>query len=96
MDPEGGFSWERRVNMAYKAELSIYLVGIPLIGIATGALSYAAYRLLGKPESEFVLLMMLSVWGITCFALGVHESIKSIRQRKAIKSFRKNNADNTK
>lgn len=81
--------------MTYKAELFIYLVGIPLIGIATGALSYAAYRLLGKPESEFVLLMMLSVWGITCFALGVHESIKSIRQRKAIKSFRKNNTDNT-
>lgn len=82
--------------MKLRTELFIYLVGIPLIGIATGALSYAAYRLLGKSESKFVLLMMLSVWGITCFALGVHESIKSIRQRKAIKSFRKNNTNNTK
>ncbi|EMI7322079.1 hypothetical protein V6957_003641 [Vibrio parahaemolyticus] len=70
--------------MTYKTEISIYLILIPLVGVMTGLISYGAYRLIGYPESIFVLFMMIAVWGGVCLALGVCSTIRCLKQKKGI------------
>lgn len=66
------------------------LLIFPFIGLCGGLLSYAALRITGYPESDFVFKMLLGVWGGLGASAGIYEAVKSVLFFRKLKKLHKN------